>query len=88
MIPKIPRWQQVLLLAGALLAVATSLVLRLTGHTLFDSFTPLSLPLLLWRPFPVDPFKRLYWWLMVFLLFGLVAVMLAVTLQQSALLNL
>ena len=70
MIPEIPRWQQYLLLAGAGLAIVTSLSLRSTGDTLSESFVPLFLPAVLWWPQPREHFKRLYWWQMVLFLMG------------------
>jgi hypothetical protein len=69
---EIPRWPHILLLAGTVLTVVTSLGLRLKGHSLPQSFLPL---------------KRLYGWLVVLLLIGLGAVMRAIALQEGAHLN-
>ena len=71
-LPHLPRWQQYLLLVGALLAMFTGSCLHLAGHDQSSIFAPLLLPFLLWWPQPADRERRLYWWLAVVLVFSIV----------------
>lgn len=71
-VPDLPRWQQYLLLTGTLLAVTACVCLRLAGNGQGVSLLPLILPFLLWWPRPADMEQRLYWWLSVVCVFGMV----------------
>ena len=72
-VPELPRWQRYLLLIGALFATVTGTNLHLAGSAELESMVPLVLPFMLWWPQPTCAERRLYWWLMVLLLFAIVA---------------
>lgn len=69
-VPELPRWQQYLLLAGAVLAVMACVCLRKAGWGQGLSLLPLILPFQLWWPQPTTFERHVYWWLMTLLLFG------------------
>ncbi|OUJ71123.1 hypothetical protein [Hymenobacter crusticola] len=77
LVPDLPRWQQYLLLLSALVAVITGANLHLAGGRGLESMVPLILPFMLWWPQPTCPERRLYWWLMLGLLFAVVLTLFA-----------
>jgi hypothetical protein len=81
-VPNLPSWQRYLLLLSALLATITGANLHLAGGEELKSMVPLVLPFMLWWPQPACAERRLYWWLMLGLLFAVVVGLLIIVLPH------
>ncbi|MBW3130880.1 hypothetical protein [Hymenobacter profundi] len=74
--PHLPRWQQYLLLVGALLTILTGSCLHSSGAPLSHTFSLLALPGALWWPQPAGLSRQVMWWVAIVFLFGLTTALL------------